>query len=413
VLFAWGRYFFLQQLLCTVLPGIKLSRVPFRIIACYIAFMGLLAAYGYQELEKAGQEGKKDKGLVLAGSVFALLAFLIALVNPGGAWRELLALLLGGLGILLWHMTDSWRQLGRYCFMTALVAPLLLTGWSDFSRGPLSNYDVDRNFPVLTAVKNSLSDGRLFLNASALFYPVQQDGKTYQSYFPENAVENLGIRSITGYNPLQLQDVMNLRSEVGKNMVNFFRMTAVNGLLMGQDAGEVRGFTHTNLGGYHFYQARTPSVTAPSHWQWVPDPKQRLGLMQDQAFDPLDQVVLTDVLAPEIQAQLSGGKAQLSYARVKDEPNTQTFQVKLDKNSLVTFSEVNFPGWNAFVDGKPVKLFTANHVFRALYVPSGEHTVEFRFEPSWAMPLLGGAILWLLSALAFLFLSRPKAETHA
>jgi len=38
-------------------------------------------------------------------------------------------------------------------------------------------------------------------------------------------------------------------------------------------------------------------------------------------------------------------------------------------------------GWKAFIDGNETKIYRANHGFRGILVPKGEHKIEFIYEP--------------------------------
>ena len=40
-----------------------------------------------------------------------------------------------------------------------------------------------------------------------------------------------------------------------------------------------------------------------------------------------------------------------------------------------------YPGWTALVDGQPVDIIKANHAFRLIFLPPGEHQIEFTYKP--------------------------------
>jgi hypothetical protein len=47
---------------------------------------------------------------------------------------------------------------------------------------------------------------------------------------------------------------------------------------------------------------------------------------------------------------------------------------------LVVLSEVYYPAWHAYVDGKAAAVYLADHTLRAVSVPAGEHVVDMRYE---------------------------------
>ncbi len=90
-------------------------------------------------------------------------------------------------------------------------------------------------------------------------------------------------------------------------------------------------------------------------------------------------------------------------------PNHLTYQYKSASSQLAVFSEIYYDkGWNAYLDGEKVPYFRANYVLRAMMLPEGEHTIDFKFEPrvwvigekvSFASSLL--LILLVLGAIGF------------
>jgi hypothetical protein len=69
---------------------------------------------------------------------------------------------------------------------------------------------------------------------------------------------------------------------------------------------------------------------------------------------------------------------------------------------LAVFSEIYYEnGWNAYIDGKKTEHFPVDYVLRALVVPAGEHTVEFKFEPQ---VIKTGSIITVISVIGMLSL---------
>jgi len=76
-------------------------------------------------------------------------------------------------------------------------------------------------------------------------------------------------------------------------------------------------------------------------------------------------------------------------------------------SGLLVLSEAYYPAWKAYVDGRPVPLYAADHVLRAVPVPAGEHTVEMRYE-SWSLRV--GILVSLIAYLALIALAVAEAQ---
>jgi hypothetical protein len=66
---------------------------------------------------------------------------------------------------------------------------------------------------------------------------------------------------------------------------------------------------------------------------------------------------------------------------------------------LLVLSEMDFPGWEAKVDGAATPVYRTNYLFRGVVVPPGRHSVEFSYRPR-TVPI--GAAVSALACLAAL-----------
>lgn len=71
-------------------------------------------------------------------------------------------------------------------------------------------------------------------------------------------------------------------------------------------------------------------------------------------------------------------------------PNTITLKTNTSCDTKLLSSEVWYPGWRAYIDGKRADITVSDGVFRTLFVPEGNHTVEYRYVPT--IFVFGGAI---------------------
>ena len=73
--------------------------------------------------------------------------------------------------------------------------------------------------------------------------------------------------------------------------------------------------------------------------------------------------------------------------------------INLDKDNIVFFSVPSDPGFTAFVDGEKTSIIKANLGLSAIQVPSGSHTIEFRYMPP---GLMLGVTVSIVALLVFI-----------
>lgn len=89
---------------------------------------------------------------------------------------------------------------------------------------------------------------------------------------------------------------------------------------------------------------------------------------------------------------------------VQYKPNYIKYQSDNAKDGLAVFSEIYYKnGWNAYIDGQLTDHFPVDYVLRAMEIPGGKHTIEFKFEPQ--VIKTGGTINLISSIGMFLLLA--------
>ncbi len=71
--------------------------------------------------------------------------------------------------------------------------------------------------------------------------------------------------------------------------------------------------------------------------------------------------------------------------RVKIEkytPNEIILLVDTPIEAMLSSSEVYYPGWEAYIDGKKTDIIRGNYAFRTLFVPAGKHTIAYVYVPT-------------------------------
>lgn len=91
-------------------------------------------------------------------------------------------------------------------------------------------------------------------------------------------------------------------------------------------------------------------------------------------------------------------------------PNYLKYETSNAAEGLAVFSEIYYDkGWTASIDGAPAKYLRADYILRAMVVPAGEHTVEWKFRAPRFRAVEGvtltasiAILIWLITATIWL-----------
>ena len=105
------------------------------------------------------------------------------------------------------------------------------------------------------------------------------------------------------------------------------------------------------------------------------DPQEIIDTLFRKDFDKRNILVLEE--EPNSKPEQGEGIATIE----KYETNRVVIQTNSPAPKLLFLSDVYDAGWEATIDGKKTKIYRADYDFRAVGVPAGVHTIEYRYRP--------------------------------
>lgn len=158
------------------------------------------------------------------------------------------------------------------------------------------------------------------------------------------------------------------------------------------------GFAEIYNDGHYLIFENKNVVSRPSlfyQYEIVEKDEEIIKRLFSSDFSLEKSLILKEKPEIDISPQGEGGVELIDYQR-----NSSRFRVFTSKPALLLLSDNFYPGWKAFVDKKPVKIYRADYTFRAVSVPEGEHEVEFSYQPEsfkWGLRISMVTVVILLS----------------
>lgn len=281
---------------------------------------------------------------------------------------------------------------------------------------------VDRQLPWPAEVRNELMGGagRIAMGTpvSWISFLVEDNKNWRMKYLATGGVDvNMlhGIDSIAGYTPLVLSDYSRLAGQMHMsgyvNQPQFFKSPALSllnvrfvmvpsGLGFSPDTFSllervwesdlVTIYRNPDAHGMFWGVSEVRGFSSTEFWKQMETP----------SVDFSETALLMDGAPVRRRFRMP---SEITFSR--ENGNTVRIKVATSDEAFLASSQILYPGWFAWIDGKRTELKRVNGLFTGIQVPPGRHEIVLRFIP---LSFWTGFLASLLSIAAFLVIAKKN-----
>ena len=306
------------------------------------------------------------------------------------AWRSVVFILLATVGIVVYLRAEKMRSIVLVSILGVLILGDLWT--------------VDKHF---------LNDDHFIPKKQQVWTPSEADKQIMMDTDPDYRVLNLASntfnesktsyyhKSVGGYSPAKLrryQDIIDyyLSGRINMNVLNMLNTRYV-----------------ITQQGVQYNPEAFGNAWFVNSVKWVNSPNEEIEAIGDA---DLTAVAFIDTCwQNKVQGALTMTQpAKIELTRYAN-PGNLFYESESAEAGMAVFSEVYYKTWKAFIDGKEVPVLRANYILRALEIPAGKHTIEFRcedelLEKTQIISIIASCVIVLVILLLLVFRKKIEKE---
>jgi hypothetical protein len=403
-LISFGGHLTLFDGVYWLLPGYSLFRDQERNALLFSLAASILAAYGadiwLHSLSRRirGIVRTQTRWLLLAVSGLLIILVVTAYSNWRGANSAIDRVLANHLALALlaafatWLMWHAARRSGRFVrsgyapIALLLIAAIdLVTANRSINWTPIG--DPFSAQPSIVAIQSASTPGEIFRVHN-------------EQRLPGHSLCMGGLNEVGGITPIVIEAydrfIKSVPREVRWSLLNVHYLVTyrselldrldqlIDATLLAQQ-GEGKDAIYT----YQLKQDH-PRAWVVHEVEVKPDRSAIFAALAAPDFDPQRVAYTMEPVSTE-----PGGGDQVQVISI--EPSRLVVDAALNSPGLLVLSEVNYPGWQAAVNGQPVNLIEVDGLLRGLPLPAGLSRVELVYQPA---ALMIGAVLTTVGMLA-------------
>ena len=405
------------------LPGFNNFRIPAQIIFLYVFSIAVLTGKGLDFIKGSKALSVRSKQIVF----MALILFLPLIVWSYGftdSFSGFLSQYFRFIGMTAEQMYRIATVISHAVFMSygilfAVAVSLYLYDRESISYSMLTTALIfisivdlgSFSSPMIqsTDIKPLLNKGKSlqYITQNPVFSRAAINGRC----FIENAGLWYGFQDIQGYDPLILKRYMEYvnRSQglpPDCKVVNLHYATRFdNNLIRSLNLRYVVDCAEQRLLMIDPFIPRCYIV----HGMETKEKNEILDFIMEEQFDPLKMVVFEKGNTPEtfFPEEPMPGLNEKSWITAYRN-NEIELVADMKAPGFLVMSEINYPGWQVFVNGTKRTIFTGNYLFRVVPLGTGRHNIHFTFSPLSFKIGAAISVISLIGVMVFFFSIRRK-----
>ena len=328
----------------------------------FVIFAGSFSYSGLSDMQMAAQYGNQWQAIqdILVSDRKDLLV--------SDSMRSLILILLAAATIWLFNNNKLKNQ---NWVVVAIIALTLFDLWGVDKRYLNDNNFVNKNKIKLQPTQDDLIiDEYARINGDKDYRVFNVAVNTFNDSYPSAFHHQIG-----GYHAAKLRRYQDLIDFYLSRHINTDVLNMLNARYFVVPNGQGGTAVQRNV-------AALGNAWFVDNYRLVDDPNAEILALND--FDPAQTAIVNKEFA-----ELLAGKDLTRDSNSVIEPVHQQpynpdylqYKSKTTKDQLAVFSEIYYkPDWIAYIDGERAEYIRVNYVLRAMVVPAGEHTIEFRNE---------------------------------
>jgi hypothetical protein len=408
LLLSLGSYSILHGWLYRWVPGFEGLRAPARFVYLMDFALAMLAALGLDVLLRPLEPGQRIiyrrllrmapwvlVGTALLAAPFGYFAILDAQSKDAVVfWRVSMAVDSVALFLLFLAASLAILWMRGYRWVRRNTLGLLAVGFIAVDLASTGAYvDLGHQDPTMGFYHPAAIE---FLKADAERYRIDTRTDVWEFWQPDLSLLH-GVHDVWGVvNPLTLADYnrywehMGSRSSLLYDFLNAKYLVGSKGVALDWEkfVPVFEGDPQVNI---YLNTRALPRAFLVHQALVAADHREAFDLIQHPDFDPATRVVLEGARREVLPTDEAEMVSIVSY-----QPNEILLDVTVAAPGYLVLSEVYYPGWRAYVDGREEVIWRANYTFRAIHLEPGPHRVRLLFAPlAWKVGLGISLMTWL------------------